>query len=49
MKRDFYRLVSKQGHKYELDRSTWTKYQNFKWVVDCIEDALIKSGLEKAL
>ena len=49
MKRNAYRLVNKRGHKYELYRSTWTKHQNCKQMYDCIEDALNKYGLAKAL
>ena len=49
MKQNAHRLVSKRGRKYEIYRATWNKHQNFKQIYDCIEDALIKSGLAKAL
>ena len=49
MKRNSYRLVNNRGHKYELERATCTKHQNFNQMYDCIEDALIKLGLSKAL
>jgi len=38
-------LVSARGHKYELDRSNWTTYQNFRQMYSCIEDALIECGV----
>jgi hypothetical protein len=31
--------------KFELDRSKWAKYSNFKHMYDCIEDALVTCGL----
>ena len=49
MKRNAHRLVSKQGHTYELDRASCTKNHKFKQMYDCIKDALIKYGLSKAL
>ena len=41
MKRHADKLTSKRGHKYELDRSNWTTYQNFKQMYDNICDALL--------
>jgi hypothetical protein len=45
MHRNEDKLVSKRGHKYELDRASWTKYQIFKQMYDCVADALIEAGL----
>ena len=41
MKRHADKLTSKRGHKYELDRSNWTTYQNFKQMYNNICDALL--------
>ena len=49
MKQNSHRLVRKRGHKYELDRDTWNKNQNFKQIYDCIEDALMEYNFSKAL
>ena len=49
MKQNAHRLVNKQGYKYEHDRATCNKNQNFKQMYECIEDALNKYGLAKAL
>ena len=48
MSRNKHRLVSKGGHKYELDRSSWTKYQTFKKMYDCIADSMIEAGVAEA-
>lgn len=49
MKRWGHLLSSTKAQKFELDRSKWTQYSNFKQMYDCIEDALITCGLAEKL
>jgi hypothetical protein len=39
------KLQTKKGRKFELDRSKWNKYRNFKRMYDDIEDEMIEAGV----
>jgi hypothetical protein len=39
------KLETKKGRKFELDRSKWTKYRNFKKMYDDIEDDMVDAGV----
>ena len=45
MKRNHQYIVSKTGHNYELDRSLWTKYANFRKMYGKVEEARIESNV----
>jgi hypothetical protein len=38
-------IRSKKGRKFELDRSNWTKYMNFKNMYDDVETEMIDAGI----
>ena len=42
-----HKLVNKKGQKFELDRSLWCTYQNFRNMYDMIEDKLIEAKVAK--
>lgn len=42
-------LSVSKGQRFELDRSKWARYSNFKHMYDCIEEALIACGLAEKL
>jgi hypothetical protein len=39
------KIASKKGRRYELDRSKWTRYKNFKSMYDHVEEELVDAGL----
>ena len=49
MKRNKYRLVSKRGQKYSLDRQNWTTYHNFFDMYEHTYDAMVSSGVAEKL
>jgi hypothetical protein len=42
-------IQSKKGRKFELDRSNWTKYRNFKNMYDDVEAEMIEAGIAHKL
>jgi hypothetical protein len=44
-----HRIVSKKGRRYELDRSKWTRYKNFKEMYDNVEEEMIAAGIAEQL
>ena len=46
-KRFSHKLVNKKGHKFELDRSNWCTYQNFRSMYEMIEDKLVEVKIAK--
>ena len=48
-KRNNHLLVSKRGQKYELDRSMWSTYANFKQMYDQVGDELVDAGVARKL
>ena len=44
-KRHAHRIVSKRGHKFELDRSNLTTYANFEQMHDNIATEMIEDGI----
>jgi hypothetical protein len=45
LRRHSERICTKRGRKFELDRSNWTKYRNFRSMYEDIEEELIEAGL----
>ena len=48
-KRHAHLLENKKGEKFELDRSNWLTYQNFRSMYDMIEDKLVECGIAKKI
>ena len=46
-KRNAHLLVSKKGQKFELDRSQWSTYHNFKQMYACIAEEMETAGVAK--
>ena len=44
LKRNKHKIRSKKGKRYDLDRSNWTTYLNFKDMYDNIEDILVNES-----
>ena len=42
-------LVSKKVEKFELDRSSWSCYQNFDHMYNCISYELVDAGITDKL
>jgi hypothetical protein len=49
LKRWSHALSLSKAQRFELDRSKWAKYTNFKHMYDCVEDALVSCGLAEKL
>ena len=45
MKRNGHLLVSKRGKKFELDRSSWSTYGNFKQMYECVAEEMEDAGV----
>ena len=45
LRRNSHLLVTKRGHHFELDRSSWTTYANIRDMYDSIEEEMIDCGL----
>jgi hypothetical protein len=39
------KVETKKGRKFELDRSKWTKYQNFKQMYEDVENEMVEAGV----
>ena len=44
LKRNQHKIRSKKGKRYDLDRSNWTTYLNFKDMYDNIDDILVNES-----
>jgi hypothetical protein len=44
-----HRIVSKKGRRFELDRSKWTRYKNFKDMYENVEEEMISAGIAERL
>jgi galactokinase/mevalonate kinase-like predicted kinase len=42
-------IESKKGRKYDLDRSSWTKYKKFKNMYSAIEEEMVEAGIAFSL
>jgi hypothetical protein len=49
LKRNRTKIESKKGRKYDLDRSSWTKYKNFKNMYSAIEEEMVEAGVAISL
>ena len=49
MKRNKYRLVSRRGQKYSLDRQNWTTYHNFSDMYEHTYEEMVSSGVAEKL
>jgi hypothetical protein len=49
MKRQKHKLVSKRGHRFELNHEKWTTYTNFKNMYEDHEDEMIAAGVGERL
>ena len=47
MKRDEHKVVSKKGLKYEIDRSFWSTYANFKQMYDGVIAEFVDTGVAR--
>jgi hypothetical protein len=45
LRRNADKIQTKKGRKFELDRSKWTKYRNFKQMYDDVENEMIEAGV----
>jgi hypothetical protein len=40
-----HKITSKKGRRFELDRSKWTRYKNFRNMYICIEEEMVDAGV----
>ena len=48
-KRNYHRIVSKRGQKYEMDRDNWTTYRNFSKMYNHVIEEMCNDGVAEKL